>query len=144
MVRRGEQSLILFLFGGVGYSLLEIFWRGFTHWTMFVLGGICFVLLSRLSVSCCGRVPMWACCFGSAVLITSLECLELLRPAAESAGPDLPRVQRIVVFTQRPAAGAVLLAVQKIGRQLSNRVALGITAAAAQLFARLAAGKSII
>ncbi len=75
MVRRGEQSLILFLFGGVGYSLLEILWRGFTHWTMFVLGGICFVLLSRLSVNCCGRVPMWACCFGSAVLITSLEFL---------------------------------------------------------------------
>ena len=73
-----------------------------------------------------------------------LECLELLRPAAEPAGPDLPRIQRTVVFTQRPAAGAVLLAVSKIGRQLSNRVALGITAAAAQLFARLAAGKSII
>lgn len=75
MVRRGEQSLILFLFGGVGYSLLEILWRGFTHWTMFVLGGICFVLLSRLSVRCCGKVPMWACCFCSAVLITSLEFL---------------------------------------------------------------------
>lgn len=75
MVRRGEQSLILFLFGGVGYSLLEILWRGFTHWTMFVLGGICFTLLSRLSVSCCGRVPMWACCFCSAALITALEFL---------------------------------------------------------------------
>jgi len=43
-VRRG----ILFLIGGGGYYLLEILWRGWSHWTMFVLGGVCFLLLGHL------------------------------------------------------------------------------------------------
>ena len=32
----------LFLIGSVGYGLLEILWRGFTHWTMVLTGGACF------------------------------------------------------------------------------------------------------
>lgn len=33
--------LLIFLFGAVCYSLLEILWRGFTHWSMAVTGGVC-------------------------------------------------------------------------------------------------------
>lgn len=39
------KYLILFIIGGGGYFLLEIFWRGYSHWTMFVLGGLCVVAL---------------------------------------------------------------------------------------------------
>lgn len=39
------RFVILFLIGSVGYSALEIMWRGYTHWTMFVLGGLCFYVL---------------------------------------------------------------------------------------------------
>ncbi len=42
------KFLILFLTGAVGYSMLEIIWRGYTHWSMFVLGGICFYILYHL------------------------------------------------------------------------------------------------
>lgn len=42
------RFMILFFTGAVGYSVLEIIWRGYTHWTMFILGGICFVLLYGL------------------------------------------------------------------------------------------------
>lgn len=38
-----ELSLI-FLIGGLGYGLLEIIFRGYTHWTMLLTGGICFLL----------------------------------------------------------------------------------------------------
>ena len=31
----------IFIAGAVGYALLEILWRGFTHWTMALAGGIC-------------------------------------------------------------------------------------------------------
>lgn len=33
---------IMFLIGGVGYNLIEILWRGYTHVSMFFAGGICF------------------------------------------------------------------------------------------------------
>ena len=36
---------ILFIIGAFGYGFLEILWRGYTHWTMLILGGICFLLL---------------------------------------------------------------------------------------------------
>lgn len=39
---------ILFYLGGMCYAGLELLWRGFTHWSMFVLGGICFVLVGNL------------------------------------------------------------------------------------------------
>lgn len=39
----------LFMTGGALYFIFELFWRGFSHWTMFVLGGLCFVLVGGLN-----------------------------------------------------------------------------------------------
>jgi len=43
----GKISKYLFLWttGGCIYFGFEILFRGFSHWTMFVLGGICFLFL---------------------------------------------------------------------------------------------------
>lgn len=38
----------LFYLGGMCYAGLELLWRGFTHWSMFLLGGLCFVLVGNL------------------------------------------------------------------------------------------------
>lgn len=43
------KYLFLFLFGGASYNLIEILWRGHTHWTMFILGGLCFVLVGLIN-----------------------------------------------------------------------------------------------
>ena len=44
------QSKFLQLFtGGVAYGSLEIAWRGYTHISMIILGGICFCILLRLA-----------------------------------------------------------------------------------------------
>lgn len=43
------ERLILFLMGGSAYAALEIAWRGVTHWTMFLAGGVCLCLLQRLA-----------------------------------------------------------------------------------------------
>lgn len=43
------MEMVLFLLGGAAYAWLEIFWRGYTHWTMFLLGGICFVIMGLLN-----------------------------------------------------------------------------------------------
>jgi len=43
------KASILFGTGGAVYCCLEILWRGHTHWTMFVLGGLLFLLLGELN-----------------------------------------------------------------------------------------------
>ncbi len=40
---------ILFLIGGRLYTWIEILWRGYSHWTMFILGGGLFVILGLLN-----------------------------------------------------------------------------------------------
>ncbi len=38
----------LFCIGGGVYNLIEIFWRGYTHWSMFIVGGTCFHLIGKI------------------------------------------------------------------------------------------------
>ena len=35
--------------GGCLYVVLELAWRGYSHWTMFILGGLCFVLIGAIN-----------------------------------------------------------------------------------------------
>ena len=43
------MEAVLFLIGGKAYTWIEILWRGFTHWSMFLLGGGCFVIMGLLN-----------------------------------------------------------------------------------------------
>ncbi len=43
------MEIILFVIGGGIYAAIEILWRGYTHWTMFLLGGLCFVIMGLLN-----------------------------------------------------------------------------------------------
>lgn len=40
-----EKYIFIFLFGGFGYGLLEIAFRGFTHWSMIITGGSSLLIL---------------------------------------------------------------------------------------------------
>lgn len=44
-VKVTEKCIFLFLIGGIGYGLLEIGFRGFTHWSMVITGGSALVSL---------------------------------------------------------------------------------------------------
>ena len=44
-VKVSEKCIFLFLIGGIGYGLLEIGFRGFTHWSMVITGGSALVSL---------------------------------------------------------------------------------------------------
>lgn len=63
---------VLFYLGGMCYAGLELLWRGFTHWSMFVLGGICFVLVGNLK-RLRPRRPLPLRATEAALLITVLE-----------------------------------------------------------------------
>ena len=43
------MEALLFLIGGFVYNFIEILWRGYTHWTMFIVGGLCFVIMGLLN-----------------------------------------------------------------------------------------------
>ena len=43
-----KAKLLIFSVGAIGYGLLEILWRGYTHWSMLIAGGICFSAFSHI------------------------------------------------------------------------------------------------
>ena len=43
-----EVKDMLFFLGGAGYVLLELLYRGRSHYSMFLAGGVCFLLLGKL------------------------------------------------------------------------------------------------
>ena len=46
-MKRGiKKYALFFLLGAIGYAAIEIIFRGHTHWSMMIAGGICFLLFS--------------------------------------------------------------------------------------------------
>jgi len=65
---------MLFAMGGCGYMGLELLWRGWSHGSMFLAGGSCFLLLGQLNrVQPRLRLPARAAM--GALIITSVELL---------------------------------------------------------------------
>lgn len=62
----------IYALGSVGYGLVEILWRGYTHWTMALTGGTCFVLLYRTNIRMAGK-KLWQKCLAGSSLITVTE-----------------------------------------------------------------------
>lgn len=44
-----KKDIIVFFTGFFGYGLMEICFRGYTHWSMLLTGGACFLTLYRLN-----------------------------------------------------------------------------------------------
>ena len=49
MRRKAVEFFVLFVLGGSAYILVEILWRQTSHESMFLLGGLLFVLLGALN-----------------------------------------------------------------------------------------------
>ena len=72
-MKRYHKEIILWLIGGLLYMGIELMWRGYSHWTMFVLGGICFVLLGRINEVIPWNMPLWLQGLIGTAIITGLE-----------------------------------------------------------------------
>ena len=66
------KLLMLFCYGGCLYTIVELLFRGNSHWTMFILGGLCFLLVGGID-EVFGNMPLIAQLGISAVIITVLE-----------------------------------------------------------------------
>ncbi|MBQ5398310.1 MAG: hypothetical protein IIU14_02610 [Ruminococcus sp.] len=65
---RFKSNRGLMLFGGICYGLIEIIWRGKTHWSMLLTGGACFCALFRLFRKIEGLPTYVRCVCGGAVI----------------------------------------------------------------------------
>lgn len=68
-----SKYLVLFGTGGLLYILIELLWRGRSHWTMFLLGGFCFVCLGLINEVILWEMPLWQQALIGAGIITVLE-----------------------------------------------------------------------
>lgn len=67
------KCAILALCGGGAYFVIEMIWRGHSHWTMAVLGGICFVLIGSINEFFPWEMPLVLQGLIGATVVTVLE-----------------------------------------------------------------------
>ena len=88
------KGILLFLVGGLIYFWLEVLWRGYSHWSMFLLGGLCFVLCGLINEGVSWEMPLPLQMLISALMITALG---LFQAARSAVGADQPEIQRDLV-----------------------------------------------
>lgn len=53
------KYFILFVIGGLIYCAMEMAWRGKTHWTLFIIGGLCFLFCGSINELFEWDTPLW-------------------------------------------------------------------------------------
>lgn len=67
------KSIFLFVFGGGIYCLIEMLFRGHTHFTMIFVGGVCFLMCGMLNEVIPWEMPLPEQMIICAVNITAVE-----------------------------------------------------------------------
>lgn len=67
-----EKYIFLFIIGGLGYGVIEIAFRGFTHWSMVLTGGAAFVSLYLIN-NTLNDTSIFIKAFLGMLVITALE-----------------------------------------------------------------------
>ncbi len=75
MLCKWEGHLIRWLCGGMLYGLLEVLWRGHTHWTMMVLAAALCVPLDIANEHMPWELPLWIQAVLGGLAITAGELL---------------------------------------------------------------------
>ena len=74
-MRKVIKPLILFTIGGFLYVMIELLYRGRSHWTMFLLGGLCFLYAGEQNEHTDWDCPLVLQSIKVALVITLLEFL---------------------------------------------------------------------
>ncbi len=48
-LRTVKKYALCFVLGAIGYAAIEVIWRGYTHWSMVIAGGLCFIIFSLVA-----------------------------------------------------------------------------------------------
>ncbi len=71
-MRKAAEYAAVFAVGAVGYALIELLWRGRTHWTMMLTGGACMAFIYFVEERY-DNAPRWKRCLADTELISLLE-----------------------------------------------------------------------
>ena len=71
-LKKGQKGSILFVIGALGYAAIELLWRGRTHWSMSLAGGISFLGMNKISRKLKKRC-LFVKAVASALFITLIE-----------------------------------------------------------------------
>lgn len=67
------KILSIFLLGGISYMLVEVAYKGKTHWTMLIVGGICFLLIGAINEIFPWEMPLALQCILGGLVTTLVE-----------------------------------------------------------------------
>ena len=67
------KAIILMAVGGMLYALFEIGFRGYTHWTMIIVGWICFYLIGLINEVIPWEMEIWKQCVIGSLVVTAVE-----------------------------------------------------------------------
>ncbi len=73
IIREIIKLTLLFLMGGMIYFAIEVAVRGYSHWSMFIVGGLAFVCVGGINCYFDRNMPLAQQMLCSAVIITLLE-----------------------------------------------------------------------
>lgn len=69
------EYFVLFLIGGVTYYFIEIFYRGYSHFSMVIVGGLCFVLIGSINEFTSKEIPLLFQMIISVIIINIVELI---------------------------------------------------------------------
>lgn len=72
-MKKLSECLFLWALGGAVYYSFEILFRGFSHWSMFVLGGICLVFCTVQGMAVHWSDPLWIQVIRCTIFVTACE-----------------------------------------------------------------------
>lgn len=72
ILKKAKCDLTTFGIGAIGYCLIEILWRGRTHWSMALAGGASFLGLSKISAAM-KKSNLFKKAIAGCALITAIE-----------------------------------------------------------------------
>lgn len=66
---REVKPLVLFSVGGTIYIMIEMLWRGYSHWSMLIVGGLCFVMIGLINEYYSYDIPLiWQMMIGACIV----------------------------------------------------------------------------
>ncbi len=74
-MRQISKFSFLFLLGGLIYYTIEVLYRGYSHPSMYILGGICFICIGELNEFHNSNLSLISQMLISAIIITILELI---------------------------------------------------------------------
>ena len=72
-MKRISEYLFCWALGGTLYYAVELLFRGYSHWSMFLLGGFCFLFFAWQGLQGGWKTPLWKQVLRCTVFVTSGE-----------------------------------------------------------------------